>query len=31
MNPQAFSSQYMQNPVNKEAQEFHEEWFLYHK
>lgn len=31
MNPQAFSSQYMQNPINKEAQEFHEEWFLYHK
>lgn len=24
-----FSTQYQQNPVNKESQEFHEEWFRY--
>lgn len=25
-----FSSQYQQEPTNKETQEFHEEWFKYH-
>lgn len=25
-----FSCQYQQNPVNKETQEFHEEWYRYH-
>ena len=25
-----FSTQYQQNPVNKETQEFHEEWIRYH-
>lgn len=28
--PQEFSSQYQQEPVNKDTQEFHEEWFKYH-
>lgn len=27
---QAFSSQYQQEPTNKDTQEFHEEWFKYH-
>jgi hypothetical protein len=27
---QGFASQYQQNPVDKESQEFHEEWFRYH-
>ncbi len=27
---QAFSSQYQQEPTNKDTQEFHEEWFRYH-
>ena len=25
-----WSTQYQQNPVNKETQEFHEEWFRYY-
>jgi hypothetical protein len=25
-----FSCQYQQQPVNKDTQEFHEEWFKYH-
>lgn len=29
-NPITFSTQYQQNPVNKETQEFHEERFKYH-
>lgn len=29
-NPLMFSCQYQQNPVDKETQEFHEEWFMYH-
>lgn len=29
-NKQMFSCQYQQNPVNKESQEFHEEWFRYY-
>ena len=29
-DPQWFSTQYQQQPVNKETQEFHEEWFKYH-
>lgn len=28
--PVTFSTQYMQEPVNKETQEFHEEWFRYY-
>lgn len=28
-DPQTFSSQYQQQPINKESQEFHEEWFRY--
>ena len=28
--PIRFSCQYQQNPVNKETQEFHQEWFRYH-
>lgn len=28
--PITFSCQYQQNPVSKETQEFHEEWFRYH-
>lgn len=28
--PVVFSTQYQQNPVNKETQEFHEEWFRYY-
>lgn len=27
---QVFSSQYQQQPTNKETQEFHQEWFRYH-
>lgn len=27
---QTFSTQYQQNPVNKDTQEFHEEWFRYY-
>lgn len=29
-DPQAFSSQYQQEPTNRETQEFHEEWFKYY-
>ena len=29
-SPVVFSTQYQQNPVNKETQEFHEEWFRYY-
>lgn len=29
-NPKTFSTQMMQEPLNKEAQEFHEEWFRYY-
>ena len=29
-NPIVFSTQYQQNPVNKDTQEFHEEWFRYY-
>ena len=29
-SPIVFSTQYQQNPVNKETQEFHEEWFKYY-
>jgi predicted phage terminase large subunit-like protein len=29
-NPTTFSTQYQQNPVNKDTQEFHEEWFKYY-
>ena len=29
-DPQTFSSQYQQEPTNRETQEFHEEWFRYH-
>lgn len=29
-NPVVFSTQYQQNPVNKDTQEFHEEWFRYY-
>jgi len=29
--PVVFSTQYQQNPVNKDTQEFHEEWFRYYK
>ena len=29
-SPVIFSTQYQQNPVNKETQEFHEEWFRYY-
>lgn len=28
-DPQTFSSQYQQQPINKDTQEFHEEWFRY--
>jgi len=28
--PVVFSTQYQQNPVNKDTQEFHEEWFRYY-
>lgn len=28
--PQTFSSQFQQEPTNKETQEFHEEWFKYY-
>ena len=28
-DPQTYSSQYQQQPINKETQEFHEEWFRY--
>jgi len=28
--PITFSTQYQQNPVNKDTQEFHEEWFRYY-
>lgn len=28
-DPQTFSAQYQQQPINKETQEFHEEWFRY--
>lgn len=28
--PTIFSTQYQQNPVNKETQEFHEEWFRHY-
>ena len=27
---QIFACQYQQDPVNKETQEFHEEWWRYH-
>jgi predicted phage terminase large subunit-like protein len=30
-NPSTFSTQYLQDPVSKESQEFHEEWFRYYK
>ena len=29
-SPIIFSTQYQQNPVNKDTQEFHEEWFRYY-
>lgn len=29
-NKQMFSCQYQQNPVDKDSQEFHEEWFRYY-
>lgn len=29
-NPVIFSTQYQQNPVNKDTQEFHEEWFRFY-
>ena len=29
-NPVIFSCQYQQNPIAKESQEFHEEWFRYY-
>ena len=29
-NPVVFSCQYQQNPIAKESQEFHEEWFKYY-
>lgn len=29
-SPVVFSTQYQQNPVNKDTQEFHEEWFRYY-
>lgn len=29
-SPIVFSTQYQQNPVNKDTQEFHEEWFRYY-
>lgn len=29
-NPVVFSTQYQQNPVDKDSQEFHEEWFRYY-
>jgi hypothetical protein len=29
-SPVIFSTQYQQDPVNKESQEFHEEWFRYY-
>jgi len=28
---QNFGSQYQQNPINKESQEFHQEWFKYYE
>jgi hypothetical protein len=28
--PITFSTQYQQNPVDKDSQEFHEEWFRYY-
>jgi hypothetical protein len=28
--PTEFSSQFQQEPTNKDTQEFHEEWFKYH-